>query len=125
MHKEYNDRMKIFALETDLDTLTKSFLPDEGGAATRVHHHWLVFFLRLLKSILLSGILIAIAFAAWWWVGLPGFAIIGITATTVTADKAAFRRRQSMRRGSPGAALLFFGAGAAFYALLQRPASVT
>ena len=69
--------MRIFALETDLEKLTRSFVPEEHALVRRVHHHWLIFFLKSLKSSLISMVFIAIAVAMWLFVGFPGLYAAG------------------------------------------------
>ena len=74
--------MRIFALETDLDTLTRNLVADETRVIRRVHHHGLVFILKLCKSVIISAIVATLSFAAVW-VGLPVTPIVGVAAIMV------------------------------------------
>lgn len=75
--------MKIFALETDIETLNKSFLSPSEEEILHVRFHWIRFLFALIKAVVFTAILAAAAAGAAV-VGAPGGIITGI-ATVVWA----------------------------------------
>lgn len=59
--------MQFFALQTDIDRLKKRFLVPEEREIFMVHRHSISFFLHLLRPLLTTIVLIAVAVALSMW----------------------------------------------------------
>jgi hypothetical protein len=72
--------MRIFALETDLKKLEEKFLSPGEQHIITAFHHWIIFAVALIKYILITAIIVAIAVtvdiatgAPWDWTALTAF----------------------------------------------------
>lgn len=57
--------MKLFALETDMDRLTRSLLSADEDIIIRVHIHGFVFFMKVLQSLFIGIPFIIIGYLTW------------------------------------------------------------
>jgi len=67
--------MKIFALETDTDRMAKNYLSADETIILAVRFHGFLFLLRIIRSFLLSLLLIGIGIGIWY-IGAPVYLIL-------------------------------------------------
>lgn len=70
--------MKIFALETDMDKLTRSLLSADEDIIIRVHIHGFVFFMKFMQSLLIGIPIIIVGYFTWIAGVSLGYVIPGV-----------------------------------------------